>query len=51
MGENIGDHGKMENSMVRESFILLKKTNGKRAYGRKEEELDGFNNHFNFEIL
>ena len=39
--EYIKEIGKMENKMEKGNFLILKKKNGKKVYGKKEKELNG----------
>jgi hypothetical protein len=41
MEENIKGCGKMENSMEKVNFSILKRIHGKEEFGMKEKELDG----------
>ena len=41
MEEYIKDFGKMENKMEKVNFLILKKENGKKVNGKKENELNG----------
>ena len=43
MGECIKECGKWENSTEKGSFIMLKVVIGRKEFGMKERELDGFN--------
>ena len=43
MEEFIKVIGKMENKMVKENFLILKKINGKKVNGKKEKDLNGKN--------
>lgn len=41
MEENIMECGKMESNMVKDCFIIKKKTHGKKEFGMKAKECDG----------
>ena len=41
MEGNIKDFGKTANNMAKENFIIKKKKAGKKAFGAREDELNG----------